>query len=412
MGVGQQAAKAPKKAPPKPAGVTVESLSRLNVTDKIEVGACVQRKTQGMTFPCTRGPVETSWGESCATHDPVGDGLGAESKETACVKACPSGFSNDFDCKLKQCVAQMAGKVYFRTYAALDDAVKQRLASDYDTLIKLVKAEGTPAYATLGGDKERARVKRDILGEVIAGLIDDETGNKLGPGEMLPYGTCALEENNAREHVMASAVKIRKQYGAAPQVATGNAGDASPMETSAVGDLNVYEAAFYDCAKPAKDLSRCEGGVTVDPPDMLAAEVVHELVHFKQDKYGHAAGAQGVNTPASQAETVLNELMAYGMSGYDIFYRDALTAEERAQLVDAGERAQVNAFAAIWPGMGKSDQEDVALWAWKVNWMRAHLVNPGMDAPQAKIWTAMCGALKRKMPSAPCGGLGMMLLPR
>jgi hypothetical protein len=319
------------------------------------------------------------------------------------VKSCPANFSNAIDCKLKACVASMAGKVYFRTFASLREAVKARIAGDYDTLIKLAQADGTPQYTTLGGDKKRSAVKRDILGEVVAGLIDDESQDHIGPGEMLPFGTCALQEAAQREHIMGEEVYLYKKYGKAPEVATGNASDASPMDTTEVGNLNVYESAFYECKKASKDLSKCESGLTAVAPDILAAEVVHELVHYTQNKYGHESEAGGLTNATTATKSLLNEIMAYEESKNDLFYRVALTPQDRAEVVDAGLKAQVNSFATVWPSLDKSTQQNVAQWAFGINWMKRRMVFPNTEPQDAKVWMSLCVALKSKMAFAPCG---------
>lgn len=394
-----------------PAGVTVAQLSRLNVVNKVETGECLQQQIPGVGIPCHGGLGASSWGDKCYVYNLDGDGFKGTEKITACVDSCPARMSNAMDCTYRSCMTALASRTYFQTYASLGADVKARIASDYDTLIKLAKASGTPAYGALGGDAKRLEVKRDILGVVMAGLIDDDTQKPLGPGTMLPFSACEFAEAGRREGQTHQELLQFNKYGSVPEAETENAADTAPMETTVSGDLKVYEAAFYTCSAVEKSRVKCLPGATYtpDPPDLLAAEIVHELVHYKQKKYGHEAPPGVAVDAGGRVKNLLNEIEAYAMSKDDLFYRDALTPQERSEASDAGLKAQVTTFQKMWPGLDKSTKDDVAMWAVNQNWMKARILGMTASPEEGNVWRELCVAVKDKDPYLPCGLPGRLL---
>ncbi|ABF39303.1 hypothetical protein Acid345_0298 [Candidatus Koribacter versatilis Ellin345] len=375
--------------------VTVQSLSLLDVVDNLDETSCSAAPRLGTAaFECV-GLAGRSHGQSCLIdHILIGDRLDGP-KELACVKSCPGGERNSDACENFPCINRLAGRPYFKTFAALPADVKTRLAADYNTLIQLVRAEGTPQYAALGGDSKRGAVKRDILGIVLKGLLDVDSGKDIGPGEMLPFGECILERASTREKVNGLELHPSKRYGQAPRVNTGNPADASPMDTSANGNLNVYESAFLRCSRVSPDLSKCLAGqITAEFPDLLAGEILHELVHFNQFKFGHEMIAKD-NVP-DDAKSILDEIMAYGVSREHLYYRQGLSPANVALLTGAGMKGQVAEFQNAWRDLGEDRQEEVALWAHHTYaWMRARLTSPNRPADEGRTWSLMCSAIAR-----------------
>lgn len=341
-----------------------------------------------------------SWGNSCLTFK-ISEGGASTYEELACVESCAGGMRNTDPCTSAVCYKALAGNAYFRTFAALDPAMQQKMAADYAKLIALAQADASNqknAYTALGGDKERSRLKFEILGFVIGGLVNHETGEISAPGAMLPFGECLLKLAEAREKVNGLEVSISKLYGQPPQVSTGNPADASPMDTSATGTLHLYESAFLTCARATPDLSRCLSGMGPVSPDSMAGSIIHELVHCTQRKFGHESSEGGLNDAASDLKTLLNEIMAYGVAREDLFYRQALSPSDYSALTGAGLAAQVRAFQSSWPAAGTAAQDDVASWAWRINWMRARMVRHNRPAQEGNVWNLTCAAIQRKSP--------------
>jgi len=389
-------------APTAPRTVSVRDLSRRSVVNNLVSGACPHTPKPGLVGPpCFGGLAGRSWGETCLTFK-ISEGGAPRYEELACVNSCGSMRNTD-PCSGTPCYEALAGRSYFRTFAALDPETQRKMAADYTKLIALVQAEASNqrnAYASLGGDQERIRVKFEILGFVIAGFVSRSTGEFSAPGAMLPFGECLLKRAAAREKIGNPEVSISKLYGQPPQVNTGNPADASPMDTSATGTLHLYESAFITCARVTPDLGRCLSGIAPASPDSLAASIIHELVHFTQKNFGHEAGAGGVNDAASDLKTMLNEVMAYGVSRDDLFYKQALAPADYTALTGAGLSAQVRAFQSLWQQAGTAVQNEVAGWAWEIPWMRARMVRSNRPAQEGNTWNLTCVAMHRKSPIA------------
>ena len=392
-------APAPAPAPARPVTVTVKDLSRRSVVNNLGSGSCPKKLKSGLEETPCFGMAGRSWGSSCLTFK-ISEGGASTYEELACIESCPRGMGNTDPCESAVCYKALAGNAYFRTFAALDPAMQQKMAADYTKLIALAQADASNPknYVALGGDKERSRLKFEILGFVIGGLVNHETGDLSAPGAMLPFGECLLKLAEAREKVNGLEVSISKLYGQPPQVSTGNPADASPMDTSATGTLHLYESAFLTCTRATPDLSRCLSGMGPASPDSMAGSIIHELVHCTQNKFGHEAGEGGLNDAASELKTMLNEIMAYGVAREDLFYRQALSPSDYSALTGAGLAAQVRAFQSLWSEAGTAAQEEVASWAWRINWMRARMVRRDRPAQEGNVWNLACVAIRRKSP--------------
>ncbi len=381
--------------------VSVKDLSRRAVVNNLVSGTCPKQLKPGLLAPpCYRANVGISLGESCLSFK-IGEGGAAKIDYLACANSCSPDLRNTDPCSGYPCYRDLIGRAYFRTFAALDSATQQKMAADYTKLLALVRADianQRSAYTSLGGDAERSRLKFEILGFVIGGYLNHANGEISAPGTMLPYGECLLKEAGAREAIGTPEVSISKLYGQAPQVSTGNPSDASPMDTSANGTLHLYESAFFTCARVTPDLSRCTSGITPASPDSFAGAIIHELVHATQKHFGHESGAGGFNDATSDLKTLLNEIMAYGDARNDLFYLQALSAADLAELTGPGLAAQVRAFQSGWPAAGAKVQEDVAGWAWAIPWMRARMLQANRPAQEGTVWNLTCQALRRKNP--------------
>ena len=390
-------------APAAPRAVTVSDLSRRLVVDNLVSGPCPRKMKPGMfDVPCFGGLAGRNWGGTCLTFN-ISERGASKYEELACVNTCPGPRMRNTDpCSGSPCYEALADRPYSRTFAALDPETQRKMAADYTKLIALVQAEASSqraAYASLGGDKERTRVKFEILGFVIAGFLNQSTGEFSAPGAMLPFGECLLKRAAAREKIGNPEVSLSKLYGQPPQVNTGNPADASPMDTSAGGTLHLYESAFIACARVTPDLGRCLGGIGPESPDALAGSIIHELVHYTQKKFGHVEGAGGLNDDASDLKTMLNEIEAYGVSRDDLFYAKSLSVNDYIALTRAGLSAQVRAFQSLWQKAGTAVQEEVADWAWEVPWMRVRMIRSNRPAQEGNTWNLTCVALQRKLPT-------------
>jgi hypothetical protein len=393
---------APPPVPAAPRAVSVQDLSRRSVVNNLVSGACPHKLKPGLfDAPCFGGLAGRSWGSTCLTFN-ISEGGASKYEELACVNTCP-GMRNSDPCSATPCYEALAGRPYSRTFAALDPETQRKMAADYTKLIALVQAEASNqrnAYTSLGGDQERARVKFEILGFVIAGFLNQSTGQFSAPGAMLPFGECLLKRAAAREKIGNPEVSLSKLYGQPPQQNTGNPADASPMDTSAGGTLHLYESAFIACSRVTPDLGRCLGGIGPESPDALAGSIIHELVHYTQKRFGHEEGAGGLNDAASDLKTMLNEIEAYGVSRDDLFYTKALSVNDYIALTRAGLSAQVGAFQSLWQKAGAAVQEEVAGWAWEIPWMRARMVRRNRPAQEGNTWNLTCVAMQRKSPVA------------
>ena len=391
-----------QQAPIRPRTVSVRDLSRRSVVNNIVSGSCPRTLKPGLfDAPCFGGLRGRSWGDSCLTFK-ISEGGEPKYEELACVESC-AGMRNTDPCTGAPCYQALAGNAYFRTFAALAPDIQQKMAADYTKLIALVQADASNqrnSYTTLGGDKERARLKFEILGFVMGGFLNSETGEISRPGDMLPFGECLLKRAGARESIGTPEVSISKLYGRPPQVSTGNPADASPMDTSATGTLHLYESAFLNCARVTPDLGRCLSGIGPVSPDSMAGSLIHELVHYTQKRFGHEASDGGLMDAASDLRTLLNEIMAYGAAQEQLFYRQALSPSDHSALTGAGLSAQVRAFQLSWPAAGNQVQNEVAGWAWERSWMRARMVRANRPAQEGNVWNLMCVAMQRKSPTA------------
>lgn len=388
--------------PVRPRTVSVKDLSRRLVVNNIVSGNCPKQLKPGLfDAPCYGGLRGRSWGDACLTFK-ISEGGAPKYEELACVESC-KGMRNTDPCTGAPCYQALAGNAYFRTFAALAPEIQQKMAAAYTKLIALVQADASNqrnAYTSLGGDKERARLKFEILGIVMNGFLNSETGEISKPGDMLPFGECLLKRAGSRENIGTPEVSISKLYGKPPQVSTGNPADASPMDTSANGTLHLYESAFLNCARVTPDLGRCLSGIEPASPDSMAASLIHELVHTTQKNFGHEAGEGGLIDAASGLKTLLNEIMAYGVSREQLFYRHALAPSDYTALTGPGLAAQVRAFQSSWPASGSPTQDEVAGWAWQRSWMRARMVRANRPAQEGNVWNLMCVAMQRKSPTA------------
>ena len=108
-------------------------------------------------------------------------------------------------------------------------------------------------------------------------------------------------------------------------------------------------------------------------------------MHYAQKRFGHESGEGGINDAPSDLKTLLNEIMAYGVSRDHLFYRQALSPKDYGDLTGAGLSAQVRAFQSSWSAAGQAAQDQVAGWAWGNSWMRARMVRANRPPQEGQM---------------------------
>jgi hypothetical protein len=279
------------------------------------------------------------------------------------------------------CFAAFQGRVAWRSAGALDPTQQATLRKSYDDLITLVSAENAPArYKALGGDAKRRELKQAIVSLILQ--------------DMLPLNTyCATKQANAipldhfdykTEYTGPLSRGVQAQGEAFVDLAT------EPTTQK----LQIYESAFYE--KTGKGYSR-------QNPDVLAAEFLHEMVHWTQDNYGYGQGRYIYLDPMHIAQSMLYELMDYDLCSQKAFYRRALSDEQRRAVLTVGLEASTRKFEEIWSQLSKQQRKEIANWAWslKDGWMRrAMLEFPGENGG---VWGRLCTA---NQGTGPCGMVG------
>jgi hypothetical protein len=131
--------------------------------------------------------------------------------------------------------------------------------------------------------------------------------------------------------------------------------------------------------------------------DELAALLLHELVHMRQEKYGFAEGAEAQR----DAKQRLHEIMAYDIASKTAFYRFVLDGDQ--QLVTVGLEANIQAFQGLWPKLDKASRQAVARWAWsRYDWMRSRMVFQPQQ--HGGVWNLLCAANDGKSYCGMSGG--------
>jgi len=207
---------------------------------------------------------------------------------------------------------------------------------------------------------------------------------------MIPYDVhCAdqLQMTIPREKFL-----YPKEYSGTPDYAQG----VVPLATNPTqGETQtVYESAFY-----------LRGGahLRIVPPDELAAELLHEMVHWKQQNLGYGEGKYGFLDPMHVAEHMLFEIMAFDVTEIHPFYQNVLSPDQRQDLVDVGRRGAIGTFMNAWQQINKNQRGDLARWAWKQTdgWMRSMMyIHPTNDGG---VWGMLCTANSGR---GPCNMIG------
>lgn len=329
-------------------------------------------------YACGSGLQGRSGGKTCLWGVQYIDGQEASQYDfRVCTQSClKEGLKNLDTCTGKVIADYGSGKVTWRSFAALPDAMQKKVLSDYAELIALATAESADPkkYQKLGGDDRRAAVKTEIVNIVMQ--------------QMLPYYVFSTDALGGSPK-WSESVSILKDFSSAPSGGVVVDG-AAPMATSAEYDkLEIFESAFLD--KDAK-------GYRAADVNELAAELIHESIHWTQENQGFGQGRYSALDPMHTAQHMLLEIMAYDRCRISTFYKIVLTPTQKRNLVDTGLGASVVRMKELLGSLGAENVKEIARWAWTTAEMRRMMVDyPGEDGG---VWGALCAANKG---TGPCG---------
>jgi hypothetical protein len=279
------------------------------------------------------------------------------------------------------CYAAFQGRVAWRSAGALDPSQQATLRKSYDDLITLVSAERAPArYKALGGDDKRKQLKQAIVSMIMRDMLSLNT-------------YCAAQQGNA---IAPDHFDYRTEYTAPLSRGVQAQGEAfvDLATEPTTQKLQIYESAFYEMKGKT---------YSAQNPDILAAEFLHEMVHWTQENYGYGQGRYMYLDPMHIAQSMLYELMDYDLCSQKAFYRRVLSDEQRRAVLTVGLEASAMKFNEVWGHLSDQQQKEIANWAWslKDGWMRrAMLEFPGENH---SVWGSLCTANKG---SGPCGMVG------
>jgi hypothetical protein len=138
----------------------------------------------------------------------------------------------------------------------------------------------------------------------------------------------------------------------------------------------------------------------IESPDVVAAQLIHEMIHWTQENYGYGQGRYGVSDPMHIAQHWLNELMAYDKCSAHSFYWRALSGAQRQLVLDSGLSYSIGRFNEAWAQVPAEQRKELARWAWslKDGWMRSAMeFYPGENGG---VWGRLCAA---NQGVGPCG---------
>lgn len=350
-----------------------------NVYSRVEQRPCVERDpaTGSAVLVCFAGLAGNSAGKTCLWGVDYKDGRELNSFPLCTLDCVNDQLRPDNPCS-NECFSAFQGRVAWRSAGALEPAQQTALGKSYDALIALVNSAGAPArYRALGGDAKRTQLKQAIVKVILE--------------EMLPLNTYCVQKQWT--HVAPVQFVYETEYTA--DISRGvqaEKGAYVPLATDAMtGSLQIFESAFY---------KKNESTLTAQNPDELAAELLHEMVHWTQNNYGYGQALYKYKDPMHIAQSMLYELMAYDLCSQKAFFRRVLTDGQRRDLVTVGLTASINKFDEVWDQLSRQQQKDIANWAWSLNdgWMRrAMLELPGENGG---VWGCLCAA---NQGSGPCG---------
>jgi len=339
------------------------------VTTRIETADCPRKDEHGVPIMmCIKGLVGKSAGNQCLFSVTYLDDIPVD-RSLGCALSCLNPALSPerqwaCDAPDHTCYAGLSGQVVYRNAAALPEGSRGDLLRAASEIIETLRSnpgipgDGRPiAGADLAAANRILSAKQAIVDITLA--------------EMIPYSaTCTPKRKELRW-------EYPRKYSAVPQV---EASGEVPMQIYApLKRFEIYGAAFYERRDERTRIAR--------PPDELPALLIHELVHMRQENFGYGDGADRRLVP----EQILNEIMAYDVASKTPFYRFALSASQRHDLVETGLEAQIAIFKKVWPSLASDVREGVAKWAWSVDiWMRSRMLL--QPTQHGGVWNLLCAA--------------------
>jgi len=148
--------------------------------------------------------------------------------------------------------------------------------------------------------------------------------------------------------------------------------------------LHIYESAFIEGV-----------GVqaTIRNPDETAADLLHELYHFRQENSGYGSEWRNKFGYKPNIQRILHELEAYYVTSTSMLYR-VVYKDRLDEVIAAGVQPNVKEFRKHWDGnsLDGSEKKSLAEWAWSQpnGWMRV-LMSAGAPV-QGGVWASVCAS--------------------